>query len=97
MWYDRIHTYLQLMNRLKEEKASNAGNIVRFLKRKHIKQPEELTMEGLKDWLQFCPIRKAELRKHAKGLGKVHLRDDCLCVCVCVLTCPPTIEGRFQY
>ncbi len=35
MWYDRIHTYLQLI-RLKEGNASNAGNIVRFAKRKHI-------------------------------------------------------------
>jgi hypothetical protein len=53
MWYDRIHAYLQLI-RLREGKASNAGNIVRFAKQKHIKQPEELTMEELKDGLQFC-------------------------------------------
>ena len=32
-------------------------------------------MEGLKDGLQFCRIRKAELRQQAKGLRKVHLRD----------------------
>ncbi len=38
MWCDRIHAYLQLI-RLKEGKASNAGNIVRFAKQKHIKQP----------------------------------------------------------
>jgi hypothetical protein len=74
MWYDRIHTDLQLI-RLKEGNASNAGNIVRFAKRKHIKRPEELTMEELKDGLQFCQIRKAELQKQAKGLQKVHLRD----------------------
>ena len=49
--------------------------IVRFAKRKHIKRPEELTMDELKDGLQFCRIRKAELRKQAKGLRKVHLRD----------------------
>ncbi len=48
MWYDRKHTYLQLI-RLKERKASNAGNIVRFAKQKHIERPEELTMEELKD------------------------------------------------
>jgi hypothetical protein len=53
MWYDRIHAYLQLI-RMKEGKASNAGNIVRFTKRKHIEHPEELTMEELKDGLQFC-------------------------------------------
>jgi hypothetical protein len=73
MWYNRIHAYLQLI-RLKEGNASNAGNIVRFAKWKHIKQPEKLTMEELKDGLQFCQIRKAELQKQAKGLRKVHLR-----------------------
>jgi hypothetical protein len=57
MWYNRIHTYLQLI-RLKEGNVSNAGNIVRFTKRKHIKQPEKLTMKELKDGLQFCRIRK---------------------------------------
>ncbi len=54
---------------------SNTGNIVRFAKQKHIKRPEELTMEEPKNRLQFCQIRKAELRKQAKGLQKVHLRD----------------------
>ena len=44
MWYDRIHAYLQLI-RLKEGKASNASNIVRFAKRTHIERPVELTME----------------------------------------------------
>jgi hypothetical protein len=69
-----MHAYLELI-RMKEGKASNAGNIVRFAKRKHIKRPEELTMEELKDGLQFCQIRKAELRKQAKGLQKVHPWD----------------------
>jgi len=31
-------------------------------------------MEELEDGLQFCRIRKAELRQQAKGLRKVHLR-----------------------
>ena len=53
MWYDRIHAYLQLI-RLKEGNASNVSNIVRFAKRKHIERPEELTMDELKDGLQFC-------------------------------------------
>jgi hypothetical protein len=74
MWYDRIHVYLQLI-RLKEGKASNASNIVRFAKRTHIKRPAELTKEELEDGLQFCRIRKADLRQQAKGLRKVHLRD----------------------
>ncbi len=74
MWNDRIHAYLQLI-RLKEGNASNAGNIVRFAKQKHIERPKELTMEELKDGLQFCRVRKTELRKRAKGLQKVQLRD----------------------
>jgi hypothetical protein len=61
MWYDRIHAYLQL---------------IRLLARwQHIPQPEQLTMDELKDGLQFARIRKADLRKQAKGLWKVHLRD----------------------
>jgi hypothetical protein len=74
MWYNRIHAYLQLI-RMKEGKASNTGNIVRLAKRNHIEQLKELTMEELKDGLQFCRIRKAELRKQAKVLLKVHLRE----------------------
>ena len=32
-------------------------------------------MEELEDGLQFCRIRKADLRQQAKGLHKVHLRN----------------------
>jgi len=71
MWYD---AYLQLI-RLKEGKAPNASNIVRFAKRTHIERHAELMIEELEDGLQFCRIRKADLRQQAKGLRKVHLRD----------------------
>ena len=74
MWYDRIHAYLQLI-RLQEGKAKNAGNIHRFACRQNIPSPEQLTMAELKDGLQLARIRKADLRKQAKGLRKVHLRD----------------------
>jgi hypothetical protein len=74
MWYDMIHTYLQLI-RLKEGKMKNTGNILRFACRQHINALEELTLEELKDGLQFTQIRKADLRKQAKGLRQVHLRD----------------------
>ena len=74
MWYDRVHAYLQLI-RLKEGKAHNTGNILRFAKRTNIQSPDKLTLEELKDGLRYCKIRKAELRKQAKGLRKVHLRD----------------------
>ena len=74
MWYDRIHAYLQLI-RMHEGKAKNVGNILRFARRQHILSPEHLTIDELKDGLQFARIRKADLRKQAKGLRKVHLRD----------------------
>ncbi len=74
MWYDRIHAYLQLI-RLKEGKAKNTGNVIRFARRTSIQTPDKLTMEELKDGLRYCRIRKAELRNQAKGLRKVHLRD----------------------
>ena len=74
MWYDRMHAYLQLI-RLKEGKAKNVGNLIHFAVRTNIQSPKKLTMEELKDGLRYCRIRKAELRKQAKGLRKVHLRD----------------------
>ena len=60
---------------MKEGKTRNTGNILRFARKQHIENPEELSLEELKDGLQFARIRKANLRKQAKGLRKVHLRD----------------------
>ncbi len=74
MWYNRIHAYLQLI-RMKEGKTKNTANILRFACRQHINAPEELTIDKLKDGLQFAQIRKADLRRQAKGLRQVHLRD----------------------
>jgi hypothetical protein len=53
MWYDRIHAYLQLI-RMKEGKTKNTANILRFACRQHINAPEELTLDKLKDGLQFA-------------------------------------------
>jgi len=74
MWYDRIYAYLQLI-RLKEEKAKNVGNVICFAVRTNMQTPNKLSMEELKYSLRYCQIRTAELRKQAKGLRKVHLRD----------------------
>ena len=74
MWYDRIHAYLQLI-RMKEGKTKNTANILRFACRQHINEPERLSIEELKDGLQYARIQKADLRRQAKGLQKVHLRD----------------------
>ncbi len=74
MWYNRIHAYLQLI-RMKEGKTKNTGNILRFACRQHINAPEELTLKELKDVLQFTQMKKADLRKQAKRLRQVHLRE----------------------
>ncbi len=74
MWYDRIHTYLQLI-RMKEGKTNNTANILCFARHQHINNPKGLTIEELKDGLQYTRIRQADLRKQAKGLQKTHLRD----------------------
>jgi hypothetical protein len=74
IWYNRIHAYLQLI-RMKEGKTNNSGNILRFARRQHIANPGKLTMEELKDGLQFARIRQPELQKQAKGLRKGHLRN----------------------
>ena len=44
MWYDRIHAYLQVI-RMKEGKTKNKGNILRFARKQHIENPEELSLE----------------------------------------------------
>jgi hypothetical protein len=67
MWYNRIHAYLQLI-RMKEGKTNNTANILCFARRQHINNPEGLTMEELKDGLQYARICQADLRKQAKGL-----------------------------
>jgi hypothetical protein len=74
MWYDRIHAYLQLI-RMKEGKTHNTGNILQFAHPQHIANPKQLTTEELQVGLQFAMIRRADLRKQAKGLRKVNLCD----------------------
>jgi hypothetical protein len=64
MWYDRIHACLQLI-RMQEGTARNTGNILCFAQQQHIEKPKQLTMEELKDGLQYACIRKANLRKQA--------------------------------
>ncbi len=74
IWYDQIHAYLQLIC-LQEGKVKNVGNVLRFARWQHIEHPNLLTMDELKDGLQFSHIRKADPRKQAKDLRKVHLYD----------------------
>ena len=53
MWYDRIHAYLHMI-RLREGKAKNVGNVIRFALRTSIQNPNKLTMEELRDGLRYC-------------------------------------------
>jgi hypothetical protein len=55
MWYNCIHAYLQLI-RLKEGKARNMGNTLRFARRQHFEQPNQLMMDELKDGIQLAHI-----------------------------------------
>jgi hypothetical protein len=73
MWYNRIHAYLQELIQMKEGKKNNTGIILRFVQPQHINNPEGPTMEELQNGLQFARIQRAELRKQAKGLRKVHI------------------------
>jgi hypothetical protein len=69
MWYDRIHAYIQLI-RMKEGKTKNTANILMFACWQHIKAPEEITLNKLKDGLQFARIRKADLRRQGRACDK---------------------------
>jgi hypothetical protein len=70
MWYNRIHAYLQLI-RMKEGKTNNNGKGSALCMATRYWQTKG-TYNG-RIGLQFGRIRKAELRKQAKGLRKVHL------------------------
>jgi hypothetical protein len=71
----RQDTCVPTVNKNEGGKTKNTGNILRFARKQHIKNPEKLSLEELKDGLQFARIRKTDLRKQAKGLWKVHLQD----------------------
>ena len=62
---------------MKEGKAKNIGNISCFAQWQHIKQPNQLTIDELKDGLQFARIRKTNLQQQTTGLRKIHL-PNCL-------------------
>ena len=75
-WYERTHTYMDLL-KLKQgtHKYMNKGNVRRNAKRRDIKNPASLTVEEIQDALRYCRIRVSDLRKQAKSLRKVHLRN----------------------
>ena len=65
------------MIQIKDGKGKYTGvsHSMYFAKRKGIKNPNQLTLEQLRDGLNFSWIRDMALRKSAKGLRKVHLCD----------------------
>ncbi len=75
MWYTCIHAYLQLI-RMKEGKAKNVGNISQFTQRQYIEQPDQLTMDELRDGLRLTRICKANLQKQAMALAKFTYATD---------------------
>ena len=56
-------------------KYTNKGNVRRNAKRRDIKNAVSLTVEEIQDALRYCRIRASNLRKQAKSLRKVHLRN----------------------
>ena len=46
---------------MKDGKTKNVGNIIHFAIHTNIQDPDQLTMEELKDGLRYCQIPKAEL------------------------------------
>jgi hypothetical protein len=60
---------------MREGNAKNVGNFLQFAWWQHIKKPDQLTLDELRDGLQFACICKAHLWQQAKGLHKVHLRN----------------------
>jgi hypothetical protein len=61
MWYNGIHAYLQLI-RLKEGKAKNVGNVIRFAVRTNIQTPDKLT-RGAERRRQIRPNSKSRAPK----------------------------------
>ncbi len=74
MWYDHIHSYLQLIW-MREGKIKNKRNVLQFARRNQILEAEKLRMEEMKDGLQLVRLRKTDLRKEAAGLRQAHLRE----------------------
>ena len=66
MWYGRIHAYLQLIC-MKEGKAKNNGNIIRFTVHTNIQDPVNLTMEELKTASGTVEFRRRSSDNNQRG------------------------------
>ena len=75
-WYDKIHAYKNLIT-LKEgtKKYMNKSRVIKFAKKHMIEAPHDLTVDDCKDGLRFARIQQRRIRRQAKGLRRLHMRD----------------------
>ena len=73
-WWNRAQAYKRLIAH-KEGRHVDLSRAVRRAGRHNIDNPRELSLEQCHDGLKYCKARQRTLRKSAKGLRKVHLRD----------------------
>ena len=77
-WYNRIHTYIDLL-KLKQgkRKYTNKDNVRRSARRRDIKNPTNLTLEEIQDALRYCRIRDKSQRPQeaSQKPHETHLRN----------------------
>ena len=73
-WTYRRRAY-QGLHRMVLGQKVNTPNILRFATECGIPDPKSLTEDQIRDGITFCKRRIKQLKKSAKGLRRVHLRD----------------------
>lgn len=74
VWDERKKIYNGLLRRL-DGRCHNGSNIIRQAWKFDITNPQELSRYQCLDGVRYCKGRLMELKKVAKGLRKVHLRN----------------------
>ena len=74
VWDFRRKVYQGLLRRL-NGKCKSPSNILRQVEAAGIYSPNQLTKLQCNDGIRYCKQRLIELRKTAKGLRRVHLRN----------------------
>ena len=73
-WVMRRRSYMELI-KCRHGKVRNVGNVMNRARKNGIEHPRSLTLSQLEDGVALCKHRMHELRKSARGLRRVHLRD----------------------
>ena len=73
-WVNRKRVYQGLVRR-HEGKCRNQSNLVKFAWKMEIEHPKSLTKKQCQDGVRYCKLQLMDLRKNARGLRKVFLRD----------------------